>query len=73
MAYTKQELIDWITEELPDDAVVAFVATEVGEESLIDDMLMSFGDVLDETGLDEEDIRGFNLEDEKTSHIVFLA
>lgn len=69
MSYTKQELIDWITDELPDDASVTFIAAEVGEESLIDDLFMEAegGDI------DEGELELYDLENPDSSHIVFLA
>jgi len=69
MAYTKQELIQWIEDELDDDSVVAFFAQEVGEEALIDDMLVDFDEVGEEELLDMD----LCLEDESATHIVFLA
>ena len=67
MAYTKQELIDWINDELPDDAVVTFVSNEVGEEALIDDMLVDIDEI------EEEELLCLCLEDESATHLVFLA
>ncbi len=69
MAYSKQELIDWITNELPDNAVIAFVSNEVGEESLIDDLLVNIGELEEEELLDLD----LDMEDESATHIVFLA
>jgi hypothetical protein len=68
MAYTKQELIDWITEELPEDAAVTFIAAEVGEEAVIDDLIMP----VEGGDLDEEELECYGVEEE-TSHIIFLA
>ena len=69
MAYSKQELIDWIEQELDDDAQVAFFAQEVGEEALIDDFLIEIGELEEEELLDMD----LCLEDESATHIVFLA
>jgi hypothetical protein len=69
MAYSKQELLDWINDELPEDAVVAFYAHEVGEEALIDDMLVDLAD------LEEDELLDLDLcmEDESATHLVFLV
>jgi len=69
MSYSKQQLIDWINEELPDDAQVAFFATEVGEEALIDDMLVEIGELREDELLDMD----LCLEDEAATHLIFLA
>ena len=69
MSYSKQQLIDWIEAELPDDASVTFIAAEVGEEALIDDLIMPAvgGDI------DEGELELYDLENPDSSHIVFLA
>ena len=69
MSYTKQELLDWITDELPDDAQVAFFATEVGEEALIDDMLVEIGEFTEDELLDMD----LCLEDESATYLILLA
>ena len=69
MAYTKQELIDWITDELPDDAEIVFFANEVGEEALIDDLFVELSELAEDELLDLD----LCLEDESATHLVFLA
>jgi hypothetical protein len=69
MSYSKQEMLDWIEQELDDDAQVSFVSNEVGEEALIDDLLL---DLIADEEDDAEAIREeFELEDDVT-HVIFL-
>lgn len=68
MPYSKQELLDWITEELPEDAVVTFIAVEVGEEAAIDDLIMP----VEGGDLNDEELKCYGVEEE-TSHIIFIA
>ena len=69
MTYTKQEFLDWIEAELPDNAAVTFYATEVGEEGTIDDLLADLSEMPEEELLDY----CLELDDESATHLVFLA
>ena len=61
MAYTKQELIDWVNENIEDDEMIAFVNHEVGEESLIDDLLLDVEELTD----DGVDLREYGIDPEE--------
>lgn len=70
MSYTKQELLDWIDQEMGDDDTVAFINFEVGEESLIDDLFVEVEEIAEEFG--EDFAEEFGL-DEPADKIISLG
>jgi len=67
MTLTKQELLDWINEELADESIVHFIATEVGEETTVDDLFV------DRYDLTDDELADYSIEDTPASHVIFLA